>query len=395
MYIIKAHKIVTGFPGNTISNGIIVVDSGQIKAVEKDDQLNQWLSSDNKSDVEVIDLGDVTVMPGLIDAHVHLGFNGGLDPVGRMKSRTNDQLLMEMIYNARLLLRSGVTTARELGARDFLDLVVREGVEEGFVEGPNLVVSNRPITTTGGHCWYMGCECDNETEIRKAVRKHAKAGADLIKIMSTGGAITKGTFPWQARFSLKEIKAATEESHALGLKVASHAHGVEGIRNSVEADVDTIEHCSWFTQDGTEYNEELVTKIIEKGIFICPTTNISWKIDTKRITERIPQLKMMYERGVKFIMGTDAGIPHVTHDKYVDGLEVLAHTGMSNEELLEASTSLAAEALGVNEITGTLEVGKNADLIAVKGNPFEDLDALRHLTFVMRKGNIPSFVNGL
>ncbi|MBB4827028.1 imidazolonepropionase-like amidohydrolase [Sporosarcina luteola] len=392
MYIVKAKHIHTGFPGSTMTDGFIVVESGKIKAVEQASELDRWLHEENQ-EVNVIDLGDVTLMPGLIDVHVHLGFSGGTDPVGRMQSRSNEQLLVEMVSNARLLLKSGVTTARELGARDFLDVAVKEGIEEGLIDGPNLVISNRPITPKGGHCWYMGCECENEEDIRNAVHQHAEAGADLIKIMATGGAITKGTFPWEASFNLQEMKATTEESHGLGLKVAAHAHGVEGIRNSVDANVDTIEHCSWFTKDGIEYNEELVTDIIDKGIYICPTTNISWKIDTKRIEDRIPQLKRMYERGVKFIMGTDAGIPHVTHDKYVDGLEVLALTGMTNAQLLEASTSIAAEALGVQDKTGSIEAGKDADMIAVRGNPLDDISTLRNIEFVMRKGNIPDFVS--
>lgn len=380
-----------GFPGETIENGAVLVKGDSIIAVGEYEEV--VLLKDTTT--EIIDLADATLMPGLIDAHVHLGFDGSKDPVAAMRNATDHQLLTQMIYNAKTLLQSGVTTARELGARSYLDLVVKEAIEKGFAEGPSLLVSNRPITTTGGHCWYMGCECDDAIQVRKAVREHAKAGADLIKIMATGGALTKGSSPWEARFTLEEMLAATDEAHKLGLKVASHAHGTPGIKTSIEAAVDTIEHCSWFTENGIQYDEELTRRLVEKGIYVCPTTNISWKIDRKRITERIPQLKRMHEMGVKFIVGTDAGIPHVTHDKYVDGLEVLQYTGMTNVEILESATSLAAEALGISDVTGTIQIGKRADLIAIKGDPLSDLAVLRNIRFIMGKGKIPSFIYGL
>lgn len=391
MYLLKAAKVILGFPGDVINNGAVLVDGDKIIAAGEYNQIS-FLKDDRTKE---IDLEDATLMPGLIDAHVHLGFDGSTNPVKEMMESTDHQLLAQMIYNAKLLLRSGVTTARELGARNYLDIVVKEAIEKGIAEGPSLLVSNRPITTTGGHCWYMGCECDNATEVRKAVREHAKAGADLIKIMATGGALTKGSSPWEARFTLEEMQAATNEAHTLGLKVASHAHGTPGIETSIEAGVDTIEHCSWFTENGIQYDEEQARKLIEKNIYVCPTTNISWKIDQRRITERIPQLKRMHEMGVKFIFGTDAGIPHVTHDKYVDGLEILTYTGMTNGEILESATSLAAEALGVSEITGSIQAGKRADLIAIEGDPLTDLAVLRNIRFVMSKGKIPSFVYGL
>src|SRR5690606_31952056 len=149
---------------------------------------------------------------------------------------------------------------------------------------------------------------------------------ELIKIMATGGAITKGTKPWKARFSLEEMQTATDEAHNLGLKITAHANGTTAIGHSIEAGVDTIEHCTKFAENGIQYDEKLTEQLVEKGIYVCPTTNISWKLDRRRITERMPQLKKMYEAGVKFIAGTDAGIPQVTHDKYVDGLEVLTYT---------------------------------------------------------------------
>src|SRR5699024_6047281 len=273
----------------------------------------------------------------------------------------------KMISNSETLLRSGVTTARELGARGFLDLEVKKSIESEDIEGPNLLISNRPITTTGGHCWFMGCECDDKTSIKKAVRNHVKKGADWIKIMATGGGHTKGTSQWLPQFTFEEMRTAVNETHYLNRKIAAHAHGTKGIKDIVNAGVDTIEHCSWLGESDVNYDENIANEIVKKNIYVCPTTNVKWKLSKKRRDERMPQLRLMKKAGVKFIIGTDAGIATVPHNRYVDAMVVLQDTGMNNEEIIKSATLLAAEGLGINKETGSLEIGKRADIIAVKG----------------------------
>jgi imidazolonepropionase-like amidohydrolase len=383
-YLLKSKKVITGKRGEVFHNGAILVEGNKIvKAGTQHDVGTQF---ENK--MEVIDFGDSTLMPGMIDCHVHLGFDGSSDPVAHMKASDDNQLLITMLYNARLLLKSGVTTARELGARNFLDLVVKESIEAGTAYGPNLLVSNRPLTTTGGHCWFMGCECDDQTEIKKAVRGHVKAGADLIKIMLTGGFMTKGSAPWYNQFNLDEMKTAAYEAHRLDKMISVHAHGTVGIQYAVEADVDTIEHCSWVSSASSfTYDHETSEKIVDKGIYVCLTTNVNWK--NFATAERYDRIRQMKKLGMKFIAGTDAGINNTPHDQYVGGLEALKEIGMTNEEIIESATVLAAEGCGIEKITGSISPEKRADIIVVKGDPLQDLSALWNVEWVMRNGKVP------
>lgn len=387
-YLLKSDHVITGVPGEVIRKGAVLVDRDKIVQIGSQTEMGLY----DRPDVNVLDFKESTLMPGMIDCHVHLGFDGSADPVGHMKAADDRQLLVTMLYNARQLLRAGVTTARELGARGYLDLVVKEAIETGQAAGPNLLVSNRPITTTGGHCWFMGCECDDTTSIKRAVRDHAKAGADLIKIMLTGGFMTKGSAPWYCQFSLEEVQAAAYEAHRLDKKISVHAHGTQGIKYAVEAQVDTIEHCSWVSSFNTyDYSRETAEQIVDQNIYVCLTTNVLW--GTIRDAEgRFERIRDMRRLGMKFIAGTDAGINNTPHDKYVAGLEVFKHFGMTNEEIIESATILAAEACGIKEIAGSLEAGKRADIIAVKGDPLVDISSLWNVEWVMRGGKVPDLV---
>lgn len=387
MYVLKARRVLTGRKGEVIDNGAVVIDGDKIVEVGPANSLTTRLPES----VKVEDFGDMTLMPGMIDCHVHLGFDGSANPVANMKAMSDAQLLVTMIYNAGQLLRAGVTTAREMGARSYLDLVVKEAIEVGTAVGPNLLVSNRPLTTSAGHCWFMGCECDDSVAVRKSVREHHKAGADLIKIMLTGGFMTQGSAPWYNQFSMAELETATYEAHRLDKKIAVHAHGTVGIRNAVKAGVDTIEHCSWVTSNnGVEYDDHTAHEIVEKGIYVCLTTNVHWKsFDPVRRESRLKNIRRMRELGMKFAAGTDAGINLVPHDKYVDGLEALGDVGLTNAEVIESATVVAAQACGIEDQSGALEVGKRADVLVVAGNPLEDIAHLRNVRFVMRAGKVP------
>jgi imidazolonepropionase-like amidohydrolase len=334
------------------------------------------------------DLGDVTVMPGLIDAHVHLAFDGGPDPVARMLAETDAEQLVLMLRSARRLLSVGVTTARDLGARSFLDVTVREAIASGMARGPRLVTAGRPITVTGGHCWFMGAECDTVDDVRTMVRLHHKMGVDTIKVMSTGGFMTHGSAPWYAQFTTEQLEAAVEEAHRVGKAVAAHAHGVEGIRRAVDAGVDTIEHCSFAHEDGTHgADPELVARIAAAGTYVCPTINLRYpSYVAARGPSYTPAFPALVAGGVQLIAGTDAGINFAPHHGYVGGLEAMATFGMPIDDVLHAATGRAAEALGLARVTGRLAADLDADLIAVGGDPRADLGALSDLRLVMTRG---------
>lgn len=383
MKVYTGSRVVTGRPDEVIERAGVGIEGDRIA----------WVGpvSDMPPDVqhaETVDLGDATILPGLIDAHVHLGFDGGPDPVSRMKGSTDAQLLILMLRSARELLNSGVTTARELGARGFLDLDVKRAIEAGDAEGPRLVCSTRPLTSTGGHCWFMGCECDSVDDVRRMVRLHHREGADLIKVMATGGFMTAGSAPWFPQFSLEQMRVIVEEAHRLGKKVSAHCHGTEGIRNAVEVGVDTIEHCSWVGEGMSRvYDPDVAEKIVEKGIYVCPTLNcraMTFRPDMWE--ERAETLATMREMGMLLIAGTDAGINLTPHTEFVGGLEAHVATGMNPIEVIHIATSRAADALGIGNLTGTLEIGKEADVIAAGGDPLTTIGDLRELRLILTRG---------
>ncbi|WP_200834643.1 metal-dependent hydrolase family protein [Amycolatopsis alkalitolerans] len=383
MKFYTANRVLTGEQGEVHAGAGVLVDGDTIAWVGPAAELPPDYGA-----VERVELGDLTLLPGLIDSHVHLGFDGGPAPVERMKAESDPQQLVLMLRSARELLSVGVTTARDLGARSFLDVVVRDAIDTGIARGPRMVTAGRPLTVTGGHCWFMGGECDTDDEVRRMVRLHHKMGVDLIKVMSTGGFMTAGSAPWFAQFTDGQLAAAVGEAHRLGKRVAAHAHGVEGIRRALDAGVDTLEHCSFVLPDGRmSVDDELVARIVASGAYVCPTVNTRYaEFLATRGEDFKPSLPVLHERGAKIIAGTDAGIDNVPHYAYVAGLEALAMVGLPADQVLYAATARAAEALGLGEVTGRLRPGLSADLIAVEGDPLADISALHSLRLVVARG---------
>jgi len=334
------------------------------------------------------DYPGATILPGLIDSHVHLGFDGGPNPAARMRGATDEQLLVLMLHSARELLGVGVTTARDLGARAYLDVVVRDAIAEGLARGPRMVVAARPVTVTGGHCWFMGGEADSEDDLRRIVRTHHKHGADLIKVMVTGGFMTSGSAPWHAQFTGVQLAVIVEEARRVDKPVAAHVHGIEGIRRAVEAGVTTLEHCSFVTETNERrFDEALAARIAEQEIFVCPTISVNAPYIAELTGIKVGEhAKAMREMGVRLIAGTDAGINNNPHHQYLGGLEYLVTLGFPPGDVLTMATTQAAAALGVDAITGRLEAGYEADLIVVDGDPSADIAALGRLRRVMARG---------
>jgi len=329
-----------------------------------------------------------TIMPGLIDSHVHLAFDGGPNPAARMRAETGEQQLMLMLRSARELLGVGVTTARDLGSRAYLAVAVRDAIAAGLARGPRLVVAACPITVTGGHCWFMGGEADSEDDLRRLVRTHHKHGADLIKVMSTGGFMTTGSAPWYAQFTTAQLAVIVEEAARVDKPVAAHAHGTEGIRRAVEAGVTTIEHCSFVTETNERrFSEPLAARIAERGMFVCPTISAGAPYIAELAGIEVgAHVKAMHDMGVRIIAGTDAGIDNNPHHQYVGGLEYLVTLGFQPAQVLAMATTEAAAALGLGATTGRLAPGYDADLIVVHGDPQADIAALRDLRKVIARG---------
>ena len=329
-----------------------------------------------------------TIMPGLIDCHVHLGFDGAPSPAARMRRETDEQQLVLMLRSARELLGIGVTTARDLGGRGYLSVVVRDAIAAGLARGPRLVVAASPVTITGGHCWFMGGEADGDDELRKIVRTHHKHGVDLIKVMSTGGFVTPGSAPWYAQFTGEQLRIIVEEASRVDMPVAAHAHGIEGIRRAVEAGVSTIEHCSFVTETNERvFSESLAAEIAARGIYVCPTVSSNAPFVAKLTGVVVGKnVKAMHELGVRIIAGTDAGIDNTPHHQFVGGLEYLVSNGLKPHEVLAMATTQAAAALGLEAVTGRLAPGREADIIVVDGDPTADISALGNLRRVIARG---------
>ncbi|WP_219461792.1 metal-dependent hydrolase family protein [Nonomuraea rhizosphaerae] len=386
MKIVRGAAVLTGRPGEVVHDGEVVIDGSQIVAVRPRSQESE----------DVLDLPGHTIMPGMIDAHVHLGFDTTRDPRTGRGAESDAHLLLRMAENARKLVSAGVTTARDLGGRDFLDIELRNAIEEGITVGPHVLAATRPITNTGGHCWYLGGEADDEPAIRRVARENLRAGADLLKVMASGGQATPGSAPsWVPQYSTGQIRAVVEEAAMRGKRVAVHAHSSEAIARALDAGVATIEHCTFHTASGPVYDAELVDRIAASDTYVCPTVHGLYrqmhKLAPPGVMEAwLEKVSAMHDAGVRMIAGTDCGFGlfglENRADGFVGGLETFELAGFKAPEIIELATVRAADACGLADVTGVLEAGKRADLIAVAGNPLERLADLRNVSLVLVSG---------
>jgi len=385
--MIRIGLLIDGYGGEPKRNVTIHLDGGRVTAIEEGHRDDQGLDASN-----------LTALPGLIDTHVHLHMDPDL-PWTREGQDREEILLLKAANFMGEALATGVTTMRDCGNTGAVPFVLREAVERGIIPGPRLLISGPPITTTAGHCYYFGLEADGEMEIRKAVRTLVKEGVDFIKIMATGGNLTPGSNPRRTQYSLAELKAAVDDAHRLGKRVAAHALATEGILACAQAGVDTIEHCAWFDdQTPFRYDERAVELMVEKGIYVNPcfpamyqflSRNVLDAGERERIKEgRLELLRRAYKQGVKMIAGTDGGCPQVGFDLMPLAIRLLnEYLGLSPMEALQGATKHAAEALGLPDV-GTIAPGNKADILIVEGNPLEDWQALERPVWVIKEGQI-------
>ncbi|WP_405523572.1 amidohydrolase family protein [Streptomyces canus] len=376
--------------GTYLEDGAILIEGDSITAVGPRAQIAEQAGSDA---VHVV-FPEGTVVPGLIDAHVHLAFDGGTDPVATLHESSDETLLKDMRRRAEQLLLSGVTTARDLGDRNGLALRLDEEIARGSTPGPRIISAGTPATPPGGHCHFLGGEVSGVDEVRDLVRRNITAGVGVIKAMVTGGGLTKdGPKSWQSQFTPEELQALVDEAHQAGLPVAAHAHGTDGITAAVEAGVDTIEHCTWMTNDGFDLRQDVLKQIIDRDIAICPAVSPHWQMlprffGEERAAAMFDLVRQMAEAGAKLIAGTDAGVQRAGFDGLVPALSFYAHLGLPNSRILDMATTDAADALGLGETTGRIAPGYRADLLAVDGDPLEDLGALKTVRAVFAQGRL-------
>jgi imidazolonepropionase-like amidohydrolase len=389
--LLKARWLIDGTGAPPIAEAALLAQDGRVEAV------GPRASVPAPTEAEEIDLGTCTLLPGLIDAHVHLVGDPRPGSLMGTQHESDEWLLLRAAANARAALAAGLTTVRDCGGRGALIISLAKAVAAGMIPGPRIVSCGAPITTTGGHCYFFGLEAEGIEGVQRAVRQMHKAGADFIKVMVTGGGLTPGSNTRRSQYSLAELQAIAEDAHRLGKRVAGHVHGTEGIRRAVAAGFDTLEHCSWLAAQGPgrDYDEEVVREIIGQGIYVCRTiagferAPLEEATPGHRLWPDYEVFRRMVKAGVKLAAGSDAGIDETPISGFAYTLETMAgFGGMSPEAVLASATRVAAEAIGLADQIGTLEVGKRADAIAVEGNPWEDLRALRRVAVVIRDGRI-------
>ncbi|WP_194814579.1 amidohydrolase family protein [Nocardia sp. XZ_19_385] len=383
IHIIEAARILTGC-GPTLAPGTVVLADERIAWVGQSEGLPaRWAGAS----AERIGLPEATLLPGLIDAHVHLSFGGDPRPPVALLATTRMAVAATIHAALRQLRDAGITTVRDLGAPRYIDASTLGDLDAG----PRVLTATIPLTVAGGHCAGLGGVVTEPADIDRLVAANAARGADWIKVMVTGGFTTGGrSSPYEPQFTDAQLARIVAAARVHGLPVAAHAHGTAGIRQAVGAGVDSLEHCTWMSADGFDLDHEVVREIADRRILVCPTINHQAREATGRLpwAVRREQLRVMLDAGVRLIPGTDSGIPQTPHYQYAHSLPIWTDLGYSASDIIKLATSSAAQALRIDHLTGTLTAGRSADLIAVPGDPTSDLGALTAPVLVATAGHL-------
>ncbi len=380
--------------GELIPNAVIIIDGSTITSVSKS----------VPAVATRIDLSQLTCLPGLMDVHDHLTGDpkdSGYQGLGISVPRS----AITGAKNARITLRAGFTTVRNVGAAGYSDVALRDGINEGDVEGPRMFVSGPPLGITGGHCdnnllapefnFKESGVADGPWAARAKVREVIKYGADLIKICASGGVLSKGDTPGAPQYSLEEMTAIAEEAHKLGRKVAAHAHGTQSIKDAIRAGIDSIEHASLIDDEGIalakQHGAYLVFDIYNDDYILAEGAKVGMlpeSIEKERQIGKTQRanFRKAYLAGAKMAFGTDGGVyPHGDNWKQ---FATMVEFGMKPVEAIQSATISAAALIGIDKKAGAIEPAHFADVIAVEGNPLSAIDAMGKVKFVMKEGKV-------
>lgn len=396
--VIRAGQLLDVTNGRMLSDQLIVVRNNVIEAVGDANRINI------PSGAIEIDLSNSTILPGLIDAHVHLTSDASVNGYDSL-SRSSIRNALYGTYSAGLTLRSGFTTVRNVGAVAYGDVALRDSIVDGEVAGPRMIVAGQSLGITGGHCdnnllpaeydFNAGGVADGPWALRQKVRENNKYSADLIKFCATGGVMSKGTSLGAQQFTQEEMNAIVDEAHTLGMKVAAHAHGTNGIQAAIRAGVDSIEHASILDDEtirlALEYETALVMDIYVSDYILESGTEVGMLEESLAKEREVGQVQResfqrAHAAGVNIVFGSDAGVyPHGLNGRQ---FSKMVEFGMSPMQAIQAATLKAAALLGLENQVGTLNEGAYADLIAVQGNPLENVSLLENIGFVMKDGEV-------
>jgi imidazolonepropionase-like amidohydrolase len=405
-YVLKAARLFDGKSNAVVTPGLIVVAGGKITGVGASAKIPEG--------AQIIDFGDATLLPGFIDAHTHLTFPYSDDyKQQRLDTlqKTVAERALDASVNARVTLMAGFTTVRDVGSSDYLDVGLRNGIRNGDVPGPRMLVTVHALGATGGHCDHddgyrqgiFGRESsplegviNGPDQARYAVRLDHKYGADMIKVCASGGVLSPTDDVDTPQLTQEELNAIVDEAHALRRKTAAHAHGAEAAKRAIRAGIDSIEHGSFL-------DEEALDMMKQRGTYLVPTLMAIQGIQEKfdrgvymppaieaKARAAIAAIHITFQhalaKGVKIGLGTDAGV--YPHGRNAEEFHQMVDLGMKPVDALKAGTSADAELLGLADKTGTLETGKFADVVAVPGDPTQSIRQVEKVFFVMKEGVI-------
>jgi imidazolonepropionase-like amidohydrolase len=404
-YVLKAARMFDGKSNALATPGLVVVTGGKITAV--------GAGATIPADAEVIDLGDATLLPGFIDAHTHLTMQYREDYTKAMLQSlqlTIPEKAIDATVNARVTLMAGFTTVRDVGSEDYLDVGLRNAIDKGVVPGPRMLVCVHAIGATGGHCDETGFRAgvfgketgpeegvvNGADQARYAVRLAHKYGATIIKTCATGGVLSLADSVDTPQLTQAELDAIVDEAHALRLKTAAHAHGAEGAKRAIRAGIDSIEHGSFLDdealdmmkQRGTYYVPTLMaiqglSEQIAKGVAIPPAIKVKADLAIASLHQTFQKA---LAKNIKIGLGTDAAV--YPHGRNAEEFHQMVDLGMKPVDALRAGTSSDADLLGLSAKIGTLEINKFADVVAVPGDPIQNIRQTEHVFFVMKEGVI-------
>ena len=399
--LLKATRMVDGNGGPVADQVAILLDGDTISAIGT----KETVQAPEGASVNEIDYGDATILPGLVDCHVHLIGIGDGRAGDELVTLPDEVLTLQAAQNVRKHLYSGVTTVRDCGAKNRTTFLLREAVEMGIVPSPRLILAGRPIAIIGGHLSYFGIQATGPTECRSAVRQLIKEGADFIKVTATGGS-TRTSYPTVPSFNIDEFSAITDEAHKFGKHVCAHCTSSGGMVNALDAGIDTMIHGVHKDSDGADtYRPDISDRLAEQGVFVNPTLGQSLarirqlEDDPERALEtedidamrrgnegRMDHVARMRDAGVVMVAGSDSAWANYPMGDFQTEIEAHVMAGMSNMEAIVSATRDSAISCRVDDVVGTLEVGKQADLLVVNGDPTREIAALRNVTDVFLAG---------
>jgi imidazolonepropionase-like amidohydrolase len=394
--VLTADKVITDDGADADA---VVVNDQRIESVGKYADLRESLK-----DVTRIDFAGLCLAPGFIDTHVHITGDGTINSPNTIQAASSELLLLRAAANGHTALTEGVTTARDVGARNDVILAYRNIANSGVITAPRMLCAGAPLTRTGGHGYWWGLEADTKDQIKTAVRSQSKAGTDTLKVMVDGGIDLGRSIPGLLYFNGEDLKGAVDEAHDWGLRVAAHCLTAPGIRSATTAGVDSIEHAIFYDLklDDTKYDPDLGAEILEKGIYVDPGPAFAYAVfstpagassmfakNARLFHRRLEDDALMFEQKIPLVAGSDAGwfgtpfgqyalIPQLFVDK----------SGIAAKDAFDICTKLSARSLGMEKDIGTIAVGKLADVVALEGDPRVDITAMARVKMTMLAGKV-------